>query len=135
MHDISNSLTPTNISNLFASQSNIHSYNTRSSSRGDYYVKHSRLYKQTKSFSRYGVKIWNSLKMKCVKCPKITLKSMSTTLYSEYFQKKMMVLIYPTNNKNFLKTRLLRFAMYVIVNLTELNLFLFIYFTYFTLFL
>ena len=61
MHDISNSLTPTNISNLFASQSNIHSYNTRSSSRGDYYVKHSRLDKQTKSFSRYGVKIWNSL--------------------------------------------------------------------------
>ena len=43
MHDISNSLTPTNISNLFTSQSNIHSYNTRSSSRGDYYVKHSRL--------------------------------------------------------------------------------------------
>ena len=61
MHDISNSLTPTNISNLFASQSNIHSYNTRSSSGGDYYVKHSRLDKQTKSFSRYGVKIWNSL--------------------------------------------------------------------------
>ena len=38
MHDISNSLTPTNISNLFASQSNIHSYNTSSSSRGDYHV-------------------------------------------------------------------------------------------------
>ena len=35
IHDISNILTPTNISNLFASQSNIHSYNTRSSSRGD----------------------------------------------------------------------------------------------------
>ena len=62
MHGISNSLTPTNITNLFASQSNIHStYNTRSSSRGDYYVKHSRLDKQTKCFSRYGVKIWNSL--------------------------------------------------------------------------
>ena len=53
MHDISNSLTPTNISNLFASQSNIHSYNTRSSSRGDYYVK--------SLLSRYGVKLWNSL--------------------------------------------------------------------------
>ena len=51
----------TSISSLFASQSNIHSYNTRSSLRGDYYVKHSRLDKQTKSFSRYGVKIWNSL--------------------------------------------------------------------------
>ena len=62
MHDISNSLIPTNISNLFASQSNIHSYDdTRSSSRGDYYVKHSRLDKQTKPFSRYRVKIWNSL--------------------------------------------------------------------------
>ena len=61
MHDISNSLTPTNISNLFASQSNIHTYNTSSSSRGDYHVKHSRLDKQTKSFSRYAVKIWNSL--------------------------------------------------------------------------
>ena len=64
MHDISNSLTPTNISNLLASQSNIHSYNTRPSSRGDYYVKHSSLDKQTKSFSRYGVKIWNSLPCK-----------------------------------------------------------------------
>ena len=51
MHDISNSLTPTNISNLFAYQSN--SYNARSSSGGDYYVKHSRLDKKTKSF-----KIW-----------------------------------------------------------------------------
>ena len=38
-------------------------------------------------------------------------------------------------NKHFLKTRLLIFAMYMIVNLTELNLFLFIYFTYFTLLL
>ena len=47
MHDISNSLTSINISNLFASQSKIHSYNTRSSSRGDYYVKQSRLDKQS----------------------------------------------------------------------------------------
>ena len=62
MHDISNSLTPPNISNLFSSQSNIHSYNTSSSSRGDYHVKHSRLNKQTKSLSIYAVKIWNSLR-------------------------------------------------------------------------
>ena len=88
MHDISNSLTPTNVSNLFASQSNTHSYNTRPSSRGDYYVKHSRLDKQTKSFSRYGVKIWNSLPCE--------MRQISTTLNSEYFQKKMIILIYPT---------------------------------------
>ena len=44
MHDISNSLTPPNISLMF-----------------DYHVKHSRLNKQTKSLSIYAVKIWNSL--------------------------------------------------------------------------
>ena len=42
MH-ISNSLTPTSISDFPASLSNIHSHNTRSSSRGCYYVKHLRL--------------------------------------------------------------------------------------------
>ena len=35
---------------VVASQSNIHSYNTRSSSRGNYHVKHSRLDIQTESF-------------------------------------------------------------------------------------
>ena len=35
------------IPKLFASQPNIHSYNTGSSSRDDYDVKHSRLHKQS----------------------------------------------------------------------------------------
>ena len=35
-------------------------------------------------------------RVKRVKYPKITLKSMSTTLYSEHFQEKMIILIYPT---------------------------------------
>ena len=43
MHDISNSLSPPNISNIFTPQANIHSYKTRSSSRGDYFVESSRL--------------------------------------------------------------------------------------------
>ena len=43
-----------------------------------------------------GVKSGIVYRVKCVKCPKITGKSMSTTLYSEYFQKKMIILIYPT---------------------------------------
>ena len=47
MHNISNSLTPTNIPNLFASQPDIHSYSSGSSSRDDYDVKHSRLHKQS----------------------------------------------------------------------------------------
>ena len=57
MHDISNNLSPPNIANLFISKASIHSYKTRSSSRGDYFVKPSRLDKQIKSFSRNGVKI------------------------------------------------------------------------------
>ena len=61
MHDISNNLSPPNIANLFISKASIHSYKTRSSSRGDYFVKPSRLDKQIKSFSRNDVKIWNSL--------------------------------------------------------------------------
>ena len=61
MLDISNNLSPPNIANLFISKASIHSYKTRSSSRGDYFVKPSRLDKQIKSFSRNGVKIWNKL--------------------------------------------------------------------------
>ena len=50
------------------------SYNKRSSSRGDYYVKHSKLDKQTKSLSRYGVKNWNSLLRKMRQMSKNTFK-------------------------------------------------------------
>ena len=67
MH-ISNSLTPTSISDLLASQSNIHSHNTRSSSRGCYCAKHLRLDKRSLLFQDM---------LKCVKCPNITLKSIN----------------------------------------------------------
>ena len=61
MHDVFNNLSPPQITNLFNFQSNIHPYNTRSSSRGNFFVQYSRLEKQNKSFSRVGVKVWNSL--------------------------------------------------------------------------
>ena len=67
MH-ISNSLTPTSISDLLASQSNIHSHNTRSSSTGCYSAKHLRLDKLSLLFQDM---------LKCVKCPNITLKSIN----------------------------------------------------------
>ena len=67
MH-ISNSLTPTSISDLLASQSNIHSHNTRSSSRGCYCARHLRLDKLSLLFQDM---------LKCVKCPNITLKSIN----------------------------------------------------------
>ena len=61
MHDVSNNLTPPNTFNLFAHQADIHPYETRSSQRGDYFFKRSRIDIQKRSFSRIGVKIWNSL--------------------------------------------------------------------------
>ena len=61
MHDVSNNLTPPNIFNLFTHQADIHPYETRSSQRGDYFLKRSRIDVQKRSFSRIGVKIWNSI--------------------------------------------------------------------------
>ena len=61
MHDVSNNFTPPNIFNLFTHQADIRAYETRSSQRGDYFLKRSRIDIQKRSFSRIGVKIWNSL--------------------------------------------------------------------------
>ena len=61
MHDISNHLTPPDICDLFTTADQIHNYNTRSSAKGNYFVQYSRLNKQKNSFSRTGVRIWNSI--------------------------------------------------------------------------
>ena len=61
MHDVSNNASPPEISNLFDYQHNVHSYNTRSSTRGDFFLQSSRLDKQNMSFSRNDVRIWNTL--------------------------------------------------------------------------
>ena len=49
MYDISNNLSPSKISNIFTYQANVQSYETRSSSRGDYFVESSRLDIQKKA--------------------------------------------------------------------------------------
>ena len=50
-----------NISHLFIPTQQIHSYSTRSSSSGNYYISHSRLNQKKDSFSIMGAKIWNSI--------------------------------------------------------------------------
>ena len=78
VHDISNSLTPTYISHLFTAQSSISSHSTQSSTRDDYYVKHSIKIKQTK----YHVSLFQDMVsksgkvylVKCVTYPKINFK-------------------------------------------------------------
>ena len=61
MHDASNNSTAPNIYNLFNRQADIHLYETRSSFRGYYFLKRSRIDIQKVYFSRFGDKIWNSL--------------------------------------------------------------------------
>ena len=61
MFDVYNNTAPRNISHLFIPTQQIHSYSTRSSSSGNYYISHSRLNQKNDSFSIMGAKIWNSI--------------------------------------------------------------------------
>ena len=61
MFDVRNTTAPSNIQDLFQDISNVHSYNTRSSTSNNFYTKPSRLSIQVNSFSRIGVKVWNEI--------------------------------------------------------------------------
>ena len=74
MHDIYNSNTPINILKLFRRTSNAHSYNTRSSSSGNFYVQNSRLEIHKRSFSRFGVRLWNEITRRIRDLPKKEFK-------------------------------------------------------------
>jgi len=74
MHDVSNNTLSPQISNLFNYQHNTHSYNKRSSTRGNFFLQYSRLDKQIMSFSRKGVRIWNNLSNEIRQMPKLKFK-------------------------------------------------------------
>ena len=61
MHDVNNNNTPLNILKFFQKLSIVHSYNTRYSTSEKFYVQSSRLEIQKRSFSRFGVKLWNEI--------------------------------------------------------------------------
>ena len=61
MFDVRNMTAPSNIQDLFQDISNVHSYNTRSSTSNNFYTEPSRLSVQANSFSRIGVKVWNEI--------------------------------------------------------------------------
>ena len=61
MHDVSTASAPINICNLFTKTSRVHSYNTRSSTSDNFYIKASRLEIQKNAFSRIGAKLWNEI--------------------------------------------------------------------------
>ena len=61
MHDVAHDSVPLNLKNLFRSSNQVHSYNTRFSSAGNYYVNPSRTNVMWNSISRLGPNLWNSL--------------------------------------------------------------------------
>ena len=63
MHDISTNSTPQNICDLFTCSSDLHAHITRFSDAGNLYINKSRLRIQLNSFSIFGAKLWNCLKL------------------------------------------------------------------------
>ena len=86
MHDVSYNLTPPNIFNLFTHEADIHPYETRSSQRGDYFLKRSRIDIQKNFFSRSGVKSWNSLSCEVHQMSKSNLKNVNDILFQRLVQ-------------------------------------------------
>ena len=76
MYDVTNNFTPPNISNLFISSNQVHKHDTRFSCRGNYYVKYSHSAQQNKSFSKIGVRIYNSIPTRMLKLTKNNFKKM-----------------------------------------------------------
>ena len=60
IHDVYNKVVPSNISDLFTPTKDVHHYNNRSSTAGDFYINYSRLNHYKNSFSIMDAKIWNS---------------------------------------------------------------------------
>ena len=88
MHDINNDKGPANLLNLFQKTSNIHSFNTRSSTSGKFYVKSSRLEIQNNSFSRLGVKLWNKIPRYITDLPKKAFKRVLSKLLFDLLEKE-----------------------------------------------
>ena len=74
MHDVSTASAPINICNLFTKTSRVHSYNTRSSTSDNFYIKASRLEIQNNAFSRIGAKLWNEIPSSLRELPKKLFK-------------------------------------------------------------
>ena len=74
MLDVSNNSAPPSISDMFIPTDQVHKYNTRSSSAGNFYRKYSRLNHHKNSFASVGAKIWNSIPENLRKLPKHTFK-------------------------------------------------------------
>ena len=74
MLDVSNNSALPSISDMFIPTGQVHKYNTRSSSAGNFYHKCSRLNHHKNLFASVGAKIWNSIPENLRKLLKHTFK-------------------------------------------------------------
>ena len=81
IHDISNNTSPLRISNLFNYQHNIHSHNTRSSTRGNFFLEYSDWTSKTFIFQGMVLKFGITYLMKFVKYPKQNLNAKFTICF------------------------------------------------------
>ena len=91
MYDVHVKKAPSNICELFSYVDEHHYYNTRASSNKNMYCQYSRLNIQYNSFSRFGVRSWNSI-------PQNT-KSLSKKSFKKKI--KMQLLHHLTKNKSY----------------------------------
>ena len=80
LHDIKNHCAPPNMSQLFTRSEQVHSYSTRFSVAGSFYVKQARTNHQLLSFSRVSAKIWNGIPPELRKLRKAPFKCKLTHL-------------------------------------------------------
>ena len=87
MHDVSTASAPINISNLFAKTSSVHSYDARSSTSDNFYIKPSKLEIQKNASSRIGAKLWNKIPSSLKELPKksfkLRIKKQTTKCFSK----------------------------------------------------
>ena len=88
MQDFRNALTPSNICNLFTNTTTIHSYNTRSATSNNFYIKRSRLEIQKRAFSRMGAKLWNEMPASLKKLPKNLFKKKIKSILLNVFNEE-----------------------------------------------
>ena len=81
MHDVYNKVIPSNISDLFTPTHDIHHYNTRFSSTGNFYINYSRLNHHKISFSSIGAKIWNSMPEDLRKTPQTWIQEENNRIF------------------------------------------------------
>ena len=75
MHDVNTASAPIKMHSLFMKTSHVHSYNTRSPTSSNFYIKASNLELQKNAFSRIGARLWKEIPRNLRELPKKSFKA------------------------------------------------------------